>query len=873
MSRSKLLASILILAPVVLSAADAKKPAAPAAKKPLVQLTPEKKARLERKVHKLEEQKFDQAEEADNFYASSRTGPMITRGPSVQSAPVPLTPTAYLPAINQMKSMPRFSTSTNSILPPDGGAKIAVAPGGALGTWQPLGPTNQGGRTRSLLIDPGTPTTMYAGGVDGGVWKTIDGGSNWTPLTDLIMSNLAVVSLAFLPGTTSTIFAGTGEGFRNGDAIRGAGIFKSADSGATWTQMASTANSDFYYTMRIMVSPRNTSRMYAATRTGFWRSTDAGASWTKLIDASTISGCTDTAMQVNRASGYVFVSCGNFSQATVWRALDSNTSTFVSVLSQTGQGRSSIAVAPSNENIVYVMSAQFTNGGGAGTHSLHGVYRSASNGNPGSFTTQVDGKINYSTSTTAQKINTLLLSNPVIGLLTECAFGTSSFSNQGWYDNFIAVDPVNPNRVFAGGIDPWRSDDGGVTWGTVSYWWATKGTDVQYKHADQHGLVFHPNYDGSANKTMFIVSDGGIDRTDNALANTETTLSNLCGNSAAGDFTWVDRNNGYQTTQFYDGAVYPDGNTYFGGLQDNGTPRGAAGSTNWTSLNGGDGGFVAVDTLGDANAANDVLFLETTGLSIRKSVNGGASFVASTTGISTATDPGFPFINVFTMNQGTKTQLWTGGYVMWRTTNQAASWVRASVTTCGNGAVSSIATHPLDGNFVISGMSDGCVNYNTAALSATSATNWPSTAALAAGGVSWVAWDPSTTTTAYATISAFGVNNVFKTTNSGATWAPIVGSGGTAMPLIPARTIVVNPAATNQLFVGTDLGVFTSIDGGANWYKETTGFANVSVNALVINETPPYNLYAFTHGRGAWKTSIATLSACGAGASACTPAR
>ena len=88
-----------------------------------------------------------------------------------------------------------------------------------------------------------------------------------------------------------------------------------------------------------------------------------------------------------------------------------------------------------------------------------------------------------------------------------------------------------------------------------------------------------------------------------------------------------------------------------------------------------------------------------------------------------------------------------------------------------------------------------------------------------------------------------------------------MGTGLTALPQIPAHSVVVNPADTSQIFVGTDLGVFTSVDAGASWYRENTGFANVVVEWLTINETSPYKLFAFTHGRGAWMTELATSSA------------
>src|SRR4029079_17764724 len=99
------------------------------------------------------------------------------------------------------------------------------------------------------------------------------GGASWAPLTDL-MANIAIGTLAFQPGNANTIYAGTGEGYFNGDAIRGAGIFRSTDAGLTWSQLASTNTANFQYTTRLMISPRNTQRLFATTRTGFFRSID-----------------------------------------------------------------------------------------------------------------------------------------------------------------------------------------------------------------------------------------------------------------------------------------------------------------------------------------------------------------------------------------------------------------------------------------------------------------------------------------------------------------------------------------------------------------------------------------------------------------------
>lgn len=831
----------------------------------IVPISRSHEARLNRKLERVTRKglkPFDQPDEAQAHYANKRTGPIITRGPSVTTVR-PLDSARYLPALQHMRNMPLYSSSQRlaRTAPTAGTFSAAAAPGAALGTWSNLGPANQGGRTRSLLIDPANPAVMYAGGVAGGVWKSTDGGANWSTNTDLGLANLSVSTLAFKGSNTNTIYAGTGEGVGNFDAVRGAGIFVTNDAGANWAQLPSTNNVNFHYTMKVIVSPRKTTRMYAATRTGLWRSLDSGVSWATVPGVLPSNGCTDAAIQEKRAIGYVFVSCGRTgSQGTVYRLLDADTSTGTSILSLPAQGRSSIAVAPSNESVIYVMAAQRTGGvtgAGPGLGGLHGVYRSLANGNPGSFTTQRDGRV--SPANVAQKINQQLLSNPVFALLSECGFGGSQQLNQGWYDNVIAVDPMDHNRVWAGGIDLWRSDNGGVDWGTASYWWFDKGVDPQYNHADQHGIVFHPQYNGTTNRVMFSTQDGGVSRTDDARAPVNTTLTQLCGSPVAGGTVWIDRSNGYVTTQFYHGTAYPDGSRYFGGLQDNGTLRGGTGSPNWSVLRGGDGGYVALDTKGDTDPNNDVLFVENTGNSMARSTNGGSTFSAVTVGSPGVTPGGFMFIAPFEMNKGNRNHIWAGGFDIWLSINQANSWSRmtGSQGTCGLGSISALAAHPLDANRVLVGMSDGCYHYNHTALTAVAGV-WPGGATIGNGLISSVAWDPNNINVAYATVSNFTANTVLKSVDGGVTWAPIMGTGVTALPQVPAHSVVVNPANSSEVFVGTDLGVFTSVDGGVSWYRENTGFANVVVEALAINDAAPYKLFAFTHGRGAWVTNLNT---------------
>ncbi|MEP7010078.1 MAG: hypothetical protein ABJC13_07130 [Acidobacteriota bacterium] len=174
-------------------------------------------------------------------------------------------------------------------------------------------------------------------------------------------------------------------------------------------------------------------------------------------------------------------------------------------------GRTSLALAPSNQNILYALAESLAPGDYQ--LGLHAVFRSTAGGDPGSWSAQVRN-------IDAPKLNTLLLSNPRLANLVECGLGdTDSFVNQGGYANVIAVDPKDPNRVFEGGIDLFRSDDGGKNWGVISYGWAEGPPAApSFVHSDHHAIVFHPQYNGTNNQTLFVGGDGGIARTQNARA-------------------------------------------------------------------------------------------------------------------------------------------------------------------------------------------------------------------------------------------------------------------------------------------------------------------------------------------------------------------
>ncbi len=747
----------------------------------------------------------------------------------------------YLIAREQMRKMRLYSTAEERFLPQHN-LTSAETSQGALGSWSPLGPGNIGGRTRAMLIHPTNPQIMYAAGVAGGVWKTTDGGASWTPLTDLI-ANITVNSLAMDPTNPEVIYAGTGQGTSSQSAQRGAGIFKTTNGGANWTYLTNTNNSDFYYVNDLVISPNNNQRIYAGTRTGVWRSDNGGVNWVQVLPLTVNSGCMDLAIRTDKQTDYLFAAAGNFAQGTIYRNTDAGGAGFWEpVLTEPNMGRAALAIAPSNQNIIYAVTASIASGNYQ--HGLHAVFRSTSSGDAGTWTAQVRN-------TDAKKLNTLLLTNTILASGSECGFGSNSFSNQGWLDIVIAVDPIDPNIVWVGGIDLFRSDDGGQNWGLASHWWASK-SNPRYNHADHHVLLFHPQYNGTTNKILYTAGDGGIFRTDDARAATATGTNAPCSTSN-GSVTWTALNNNYGVTQFYHGVPYPDGRTYFGGTQDNGTVRGTdtAGPNAWQEILGGDGGYVAVDPTNP-----NVIYAETQNGAIRKSTDGGQSFTRATAGI---TGSGFLFITPFIMDPSDPQRLWTGGSALWRTKDGMSSWTQASSSVI-SGSVSAIAIAHTNANLLLAGTSTGHIHRTDRGLTSTASTAWPS-AQPRSGFVSWVTFDPINANIAYATYSSFGGIHVWKSIDAGASWTGIDGSGATAIPDIPVHCILVDPTNTSRLYVGTDLGVFVSLDGGASWSVENTGFANVLTESLSLNTVNgETTLFAFTRGRGAYRVSLG--SAC-----------
>ncbi len=756
---------------------------------------------------------------------------------------------AYTRAAERVRALPRYSsrfgTTVNRVSPRDAARVVA-----AFGTWEPLGPGNIGGRTRTLVFDPVQPQTLYTAGVSGGVWKSSDSGANWDPVSD-DMANITVNSLVMHPTDRRVLYAGTGEGYfreevlGTGLPLRGGGIFVTTDAGSTWSRLPGTDRSDFQWVNDLAVSRHDEDRLYAATRTGVWRTDNSGLTWSQILTPEVNGGCLDLVARTDTATDVLLVSCGTLGQARVYRTTDGASSrAWQEVLSEPGMGRTTLAIAPSDQDVVYALVASNDPGpDGRFANGLLAVYRSSAGGASGSWETRLSNTDN-------DKLATLLLTNPISASLVECRFGSeNTWINMGWYASTIAVDPVDPDRIWAGGVDLFRSDDGGRTWGVASYWWV-EPTSPGWVHADQHALFFDPRYNGTTQRTLYAVGDGGVFRTTDARAPVGMGVNALCSDDHSG-VTWEALNRGLAITQFYHGAPFPSGDAYLGGTQDNGTVRGRDedGHNGWQEILGGDGGYVAVDSTDPRR-----VYAETERFGFQRSNNGGETFGFATTGI---VDPPstFLFVTPFVLDPNQPQRLWAGGRRMWRSENGADTWVRSSTSLSGQGEISALVVSPESSDLVLAGTSDGRVLRSDHATATTGSTVWEQTRPRN-GFVSWLAVDPTRPLLAYATYAGFGGPHLWRSEDAGRTWSALDASG--QLPDMPVHCIVIDPDEPRRLYLGTDLGVLVSLDGGLSWASENTGFANVVTESLTLWRAPDGQLvlYAFTHGRGAWRVPL-----------------
>ncbi len=402
-------------------------------------------------------------------------------------------------------------------------------------TWSEMGPNNVGGRVRALLIDKDNNQLMYAGGVNGGLWKSTTGGQSW--VQENLDGNLAVVSICQTPNN-GDLFVGTGEGLAqpgytnyNSGAL-GAGVYHKPANSNTYTQIPATAN---WQKVNRLAADKN-GVIYAATNLGLWTSSNNGVNWSR----ARVGSFNDVKIAPN--STRVVATSGN----KIYISDDgSNWST--STPANVGGARVEVGIAYSNTDVIYAVVA--SNG------VFTGIYRT------------IDGGSNWNQ----------------IAVGGSSSFDLFGSNNQGWYDNVVMVNTANPDIVYVGGIDLWKGvkvTNTSFSWTKKSLWRADDPTKPSYKyyvHADQH--VYTP-VPGNPN-SFYIGCDGGIFKT----------------NDGGNTFATLNRN--FNVTQFYAVTSHPNGGalggaqdngTQFLDLQGN-SPQNAR------KIRGGDGGWAAASML------------------------------------------------------------------------------------------------------------------------------------------------------------------------------------------------------------------------------------------------------------------------------------
>ncbi len=674
----------------------------------------------------------------------------------------------------------------------------------ASATWEERGPKNIGGRTRTIMYDPNDLTykKVWAGGVGGGLWYTNDitvASPVWINVNDF-WANIAISCMAYNPANTQEMYVGTGEGWYNSDATRGLGIWKSSDGGNTWAQLAGTNNSTFYQVQKIVVS--STGVIYAATRSGVQRSTTGGSSWTQVLTGRAAD------LEVG-ADGTLYASIGIFTTDGIYSSTNGTTWTKKNTGSNgfplTGFERIEIACAPSDANVLYALTQNDVD------NSIYNIYKSVDKGS--NWTTQnkpTDADLDITTDFTRK---------------------------QAWYDLIAAVDPANSAKIIVGGIDLFYSTNSGSNWTQISKWSNNAFLNTlscSTVHADQHAIVFQP---GSS--TVFLSgNDGGIYR----CANVTT---------AGSSSQFSNKNTGYNVTQFYACAINPTAgsNNFIAGAQDNGTQKFTATGINATTqATGGDGAFVFIDQTNSNYQISSYVYNNYYRTTNNWSSNSSISSSSTTGSFINPADYDDANGILYSAYSSTQVQRITG--IRSSPSSPAQFTVTGMATMATHLRVSPYATAGTTTLFV--GTGDGKLFKVTNAQGVSPSTTSIGSASFPNGSISCVEIGASENNL-LVTFTNYGVTSVWMTSNGGSSWVSKEGN----LPDMPVRWALFNPLNLNEVFLATEVGVWSTSDisvSTPSWIANTTSLANVRVDMLQIRNSDK-TIIAATHGRGLFSTN------------------
>lgn len=650
--------------------------------------------------------------------------------------------------------------------------------------WEVLGPnTSDGGyagigRINTVGFHPTDNDTYWIGAPAGGLWKTTDNGSTWSNLTDhnpvLGVSDILVFDDF---ETTNTIYIATGD--RDAWDNRSVGVLKSTDGGSTWDE------TDLSYTLsqnmmvnRLLGDPNDNQTIIAATSAGVYKTIDGGDTWNDQLTSLSFK-------DMEYKPGDYNTLYGSTTSGSVYKS-DDGGQTWSAVLS-TSRSRVELAVTSANSAYVYAIVANTDNG-------LYGIYKSTDSGD--SFTKVWDGTQSYQN---------------LLGW-----YDGNDDGGQGWYDLSIAASPLDEDVLLVGGVNTWKSEDGGASWNLVGHWYG--GFGAQAVHADVHMLKFRENGD------LFQTNDGGI------------YLSTSSGDA----YSWVDKTNGMEISQIYKLSVsQTNDDEVIIGLQDNGTKLTWDG--NWADVKGGDGMECLIDYSNENIQYGTVYYGQ-----IDRTYNRWQS----STDVSASSNGAW--VTPYVIDPNNPSVLYAGYANIFKTTNRGDSWTQISNINSSN-KLRSIALSPSDQGVIYT--ADSYSIYK----SINDGESWENITSGLPGSnsITNITVKNDDPNTVWVTLGGFDSNAIYESTDGGDSWSNI--SAG--LPELPATSVVQNVVISNEvhLYLSTRIGVYFK-KGDDNWISYNTNLPNVRVSELEIyydlDNIENCKLRAATYGRGLWESPL-----------------
>ena len=733
--------------------------------------------------------------------------------------------------------------------------------------WHARGPWNVGGITRALAMDVNDENILLAGTNSGGVWRTTNGGQSWTHITPKDdYHGITCIAQDTRPGYTNVWYFGSGDPYCSasggGAFYSGNGVYKSIDSGLTWSKLSSTApntpqsfDSNWDVIYKVITYPADTVNdvVFAATYGAIYKSSNGGNTWS-IIKGNGTSFYTDVNVTAN---GVVYGTVGSDGGGKgIWRSADGINFTNITPPNfATTYDRIVSGYAPTNENIVYFLG----NTPGFGTPDTN--FLGTVEWNSLWKYTYISGDGDSAGGLWEDLSNSL----PTTGGPFD------KFHCQGSYDLVIKVKPDDSNVVFIGGTNLYRSTNGFADASTNRFVGgykegATLPIVLGYEnhHPDQHEILFYPS---NPNK-MLSGNDGGVFRTDNCLQDT---------------MQWISLDNGYITTMFYTLAIdhgTPGNEIVIGGAQDNGTwfTNDTVLTNPWVTPRGGDGSFCAI-----ADGRSSYYFSIQNGKMMKANVDNNGN-ISSFARIDPLGGQGYQFINPFTLDPNNNNIMYlAAGKYLWKNSDLSGipmvnnwdtistNWQQwpDSVPVAG-AEVTAIGVSKTPANRVYYGTSKKRLyrvdNANVGTPTPVDISGNVSPNSFPTNGyINCIAVDPQDADKVMVVFSNYSVYSVFYTSNGGGRWRKVAGnleqsiSGTGNGPSVRWAQIIHPPQGGTAYLLGTSTGLYGTIvldSTNTVWTQlAASEIGKVVVSMLDYRESDGRLLVA-THAAGMYSTYI-----------------